>query len=491
MGISFETIPLTIRTPGVFVEFSNANALKGAEIQPHTSLCMGQMLAAGTGTDGQVYSVESADEAAVLFGTNSQLHEQVAAYKAADPLTELFAIGIADNGGGVAASGSITWTGTATESRELALYVGGRRISVAVTKGDTAATIETNALAAFALVSNLPVTVAADSGTGVDFTARHKGTIGNQIEIGHSQLPGERAPSGLTLTVTAMASGATDPDYTAAIAAMAEDQYNTIAVGIVNATPTGLLIAELESRWGPMRQIEGVAFGAFADTRANLTTLGNSFNSFSFVLAGLEVSALLPLPWEVAGVLAGRSAQQAETDPARASTGVTMAGMAGAKRGLRFTRAQRDILLSDGVSTFTVAQDGRLLIERLVTTFQVNALSLPDTSFQDLTTVRTLAALRFSMRARISSKFARFKLKDDGEPIPAGQPIVNPSIIKAELIALFLDWIALGWVEDLEQFKAELVVERDGTDPNRVNALLPPNLINNLLVTAAQIAFRR
>lgn len=32
-------------------------------------------------------------------------------------------------------------------------------------------------------------------------------------------------------------------------------------------------------------------------------------------------------------------------------------------------------------------------------------------------------------------------------------------------------------------------MERDRTDPNRVNALLPPDLINQLRVFAAQIQF--
>jgi phage tail sheath gpL-like len=87
-------------------------------------------------------------------------------------------------------------------------------------------------------------------------------------------------PGGLTVTVTAMSGGATDPSYTAAITAMAEDQYHTVVSGLCTSTVVGAFVTELESRWGPMRQIEGVLFAAFADTRANLTTLGNSFNSW-------------------------------------------------------------------------------------------------------------------------------------------------------------------------------------------------------------------
>ena len=491
MTIAFNQIPLTINTPGVFAEFDSSRAVRGAAIQPHDSLIIGQKTSAGGATAGQIYAIESVDEAKALFGEGSQAALMVAAYKANDSLTSLYAIGLDDNASGVAATGSITWTGSATASGEIAFYVAGRRISVAVTSGDSAATLETNALAAFALVRDLPVTVAANASTGLDFTARNDGTPGNQIFIGHSQQPGERVPAGLALTVNAMASGATDSSYSGVPATLGEDQYHTIVGGICAATPIGVLTTELESRWGPMRQIEGQLFAGFYDSRANLTTLGNSFNSFAFTLCGAEASALLPLPCEVAAATAALSAMQAQTDPARALTGLSLAGAWGAKRGTRFTRAERDILISDGVSTFTVGQDGRLRIERLVTTYQTNALAIPDTALQDLTTVRTLAALRYSLRARIGTKFARFKLTDDGNPIPPGQPIVAPKTIRAEICALFKDWQALGWVENYDQFAEELLVERNASDPNRVDCILPPDLINNLLVTAAQIQFRR
>lgn len=489
MSVAFNQIPLTINTPGYFVEFDSSRAMKGASIQPHSVLLVGQMLTSGSGTASTVYAVKSGAEALSLFGNKSQLAQMVAAYKAQDSLTQVYAIGVAE--GTTAATGSITWTGPATEAGALVLYISGRRVSVSVANGDSAATIETNALAALALETDLTDTVAADAGTGVDFTAVCKGTLGNQIIIGHSQLAGERPPAGVTVTVTAMSGGATDPSYTAAIAAMTEDQYHTVVSGLCTSTVCAAFVTELESRWGPMRQIEGVLFAAFADTRANLTTLGNAFNSYAMVLCGMEKSALMRAPWEIAAAAAAVSAQQTQVDPARACTGLTVGGFSAAKRGAGFTRAERDILLSDGVATFTASQDGRLLVERFVTTYQTNSSSIPDTALRDLhPVVRTLAALRYSLRVRIGTRFARFKLADDGNVIPPGQPIVTPKIIRAEIIALFQDWQQLGWVENLEQFKAELFVERDASDPNRVNAILPPDLINSFLVGAFQVQFR-
>lgn len=490
MSISFQNVPLLVLTPGVFAEFDPSHATKGVQAQPHEVLLVGQQQSSGSATAGAVSVPRSPDEAALMFGSKSQLYQMFKAYRSRDSLSPVNCIGLSDDSGGAQATGSITWTGTATEGGQQTFYVGGRRVAVAVASGDTAATLETNALAAFALQPDMPVTVAGDAGTGLDFTAIHKGVNGNQIFLGTALLPGERNVAGFTFSVTAMSAGATEPSHATAITAMGDDQYNTIAVGTADSTEVARYVTELESRFGPMRSIDGYAFVCKYDTRANLTSLGNAKNSQTLVIVGAEKSALLPLPWETAALVAADSAVQAQVDPSRACTGHVLPGAYAAAKGTRFTRAERDTLLSDGVATLKATSDGRLAIERLVTTYQTNALTLPDVAYQDLTTVRTLSAMRYSMRARISSKFANFKLADDGNEV-SGQPIVTPNIMKGELLALFLDWRDLGWVENFEQFKRELLVERDPGDPNRINAILPPDLINNLLVTAASIQFRR
>lgn len=489
MSITFNTIPLTLRTPGIFTEVDASKAVQGLLLTPHNVLLAGQKLAAGSATANQVYQVRSPDEAKALFGSTSQLAQMVAAYKALDSLSPVFCVGLADNGSGVAATGSITWTGTATEAGSIPLYIGGRRVVVAVPNGTTATQLETAALAALALEPNLPVTVAANASTGLDFTAVNAGVNGNQIFLGVCLLPGERVPAGLTVTVNAMASGATEPSHAAVITAMGEDQYHTVAIGSVDATEIARYVTELESRWG-LRQIEGHAFAAKYETQGNLTTFGNSFNSANLTVVGAEKSAALPLPWELAAQAAAASALQCQVDPSRAYTGVSFSGFTAAPRGSRFTRAERDTLLSDGISTVVAGSDGRLRIERLITTYQTNALSLPDTSLMDLYTVRTLAALRETLRNRIGVKFANFKLANDGGEI-SGQQMVTPKIMRGEILTWFKDCQALGWVENFEQFKRELIVERDGNDPNRVNAILPPDLINAFLVGAFQLQFRR
>jgi phage tail sheath gpL-like len=67
---------------------------------------------------------------------------------------------------------------------------------------------------------------------------------------------------------------------------------------------------------------------------------------------------------------------------------------------------------------------------------------------------------------------------------------VTPKVIRAELIALFIQWMEAGLVEGLAQFKKDLLVERNTSDPNRVDAIIPPDVINQFRVFAASLQFR-
>ena len=97
----------------------------------------------------------------------------------------------------------------------------------------------------------------------------------------------------------------------------------------------------------------------------------------------------------------------------------------------RFTMSERNIHLTDGAATFIVDAGGRCLIERLTTTYKTNALGVPDISYLDIETMRTIAFLRYSVRALIGLRYPRHKLASDGTRFGAGQAIVTPNIIRA------------------------------------------------------------
>jgi phage tail sheath gpL-like len=98
--------------------------------------------------------------------------------------------------------------------------------------------------------------------------------------------------------------------------------------------------------------------------------------------------------------------------------------------------------------------------------------------------------LRFDFRTLMQTKYPRHKLADDATAFGAGQEVMTPQLGKAEALNWFRNNEERGLVENFDQFKADLVVVRNIPDPDRLDFLLPPDLINQLIVTAAQIQFR-
>ena len=46
-----------------------------------------------------------------------------------------------------------------------------------------------------------------------------------------------------------------------------------------------------------------------------------------------------------------------------------------------------------------------------------------------------------------------------------------------------------GLVENIDAFKSGIIVERNANDENRVDILMTPDLVNQLMVIAAQMKF--
>jgi phage tail sheath gpL-like len=487
MTISFAQIPVTIRTPGQYVEFDNSLANKGLVRDMTRVLLLGQLLPGGTATPLDPVRVLSADHAVALFGRGSMLAAMAAAFKKANEDSDLWVVPVADNAAGQAATGTVTIAGSAVAAGTLLLYVGGTKVQAAVAVGASAATVAADLADAVNALPDLPVTAAAEAAV-VTLTSRHKGECMNSLDLRTTYWQGDTVPAGLTVTLAAMSGGSGNPDVNSAIAVLGDVQYHHVIMPWTDAANLAALEAEVEDRWSATRQIEGQIWAALAGSHSALSTVGSARNSEVISLMGAQGSPTPPWVWAAAyGAVA---AYQLGIDPARPLQTLVLPGVLAPKEKDRFTRAERNLLLYDGISTFLVAVDGTVSIERAITTYQVNAYGLPDPSYLDVETLATLSVLRSTLRARISQKFPRHKLADDGTRFGIGQAIVTPGIIRAELIALARAWEERGWVEQVDAFKDQLIVERNADDPTRVDVVLPPDLVNQLRVFAALVQFR-
>jgi phage tail sheath gpL-like len=484
-SISFNNIPNSIRVPGSYIEFDNSRALRGLNDWPARVLLMGLKLATGTQPNNVPVRVTSADQAITLFGRGSPLAHMFEAWFRNPSLVEVWGA-CTQIVSGVQATNTITVTGPATASGVIALYIGGRRVAVSVTAGATATAIASSINAAINAALDLPVTSAVASAV-VTLTARFRGEAGNDLDVRHSFLDSDTLPAGVGLAITAMSGGT----FTASVGNLLDGAFGVWFTDFVtmftDATAMGELETRLAENWGPLVQRDGHGWAALTGTHATLTTYGAGRNSPNFCVLGSRNSPTPP--WEWAATLAGVCIPALAIDPARPVQTLRLAGLVAPKMADRFTFSERDLLLRDGISTFTVNDAGQVFVERAITTYQTSQAGAEDISYLDVETIKTLSYIRYDLRTMIALRFPRHKLANDGTAFARGQNVVTPGTLKAEIVARFKQWEAAGLVEGVDQFKQDIIVVRSESDPNRVDALLPPDLVNQFRVLAAQIEF--
>lgn len=484
----FSTIPIYLRG-GTYINIDNSRAVGGLYFDAYRVLLLGQKLNAGSATANTLVRVPSATAAAGLFGLNSMLHHMAQRVFDQSPYLEVWAVPMADLGGGVLATGSVVVGGAPTANGTIAFYVGGERVTIGVATGQTTAQIATAIQAAVAAATKQYVTAAVDgvNTSKVNFTALHKGEAYNFIDLRHSYFRGEALPAGVTLTFTAMSGGTGNPDITAAIAAFGAGRWAKIAMPYTDTSNLTLLENELLTRFGPTVQKEGIAHAFAVGNVGALLSLGNSRNSPFVSIGGLK--KVPAPPFALAARYCALAADAAIVDPARQLRSLILRNELPPEEGDRLTDAERESLLRDGIATWTIGADGLMRNERAVTTYQTDPNSVPDPSFRDVESLECLFALRADIRGFVLTNYPRHKLADDGPGIVAGQNIMTPKFMKSALAARGFMWAQRGLIESYDQFVSDLAVTRAADDVDRLNALIRPNIINNFRTLAAELQF--
>jgi phage tail sheath gpL-like len=208
-----------------------------------------------------------------------------------------------------------------------------------------------------------------------------------------------------------------------------------------------------------MRQLYGHIFSAKRDTYPNLITWGNTRNNG--VTSVMAVEPLSPSPcYEWAAAYTSKAQRALVNDPARPLQTLTLNQIKLAPidlAGSRFNAVEWQGLAENGLATQKPGADNQPMISRETTTYQLNLYGNPDTAYELVTTLATLARLIRNQKQAITNKFPRCKLADDGTRFGPGQVIVTPSVIKAELISEYTMDAYNGLVENTSDFVANLL----------------------------------
>lgn len=491
MTISFNNFPSNIKVPLFYAEVDSSAA---NTIQDNgASLIIAYPLADSSIERNKLIIMPSADQAKKLAGRGSQLSRMVESYRNIDNFGELFVIAVDEPTAGSNATGTIQISGTAEETGTLSLYIGNSKIQSQVTVSDSAETIANGLHNTINTHLDLPVTAVLNNST-ITLTAKNKGLSGNDIPLCfnyYGTVGGEDTPDGLNIVINQMSGGTGTPNLTPVIAAMGDKLLDFIAFPFNDLSSLATFNHEMDDttgRWSYARQLYGHAYTAKKGNLTELVEFGDKLNYQHITVAGYESRVQTGLD-ELIAMRTARNAIFIRNDPARPTQSGMLNGALPASDSNQFTLTEQQSLLSHGIATAYVSS-GNLLIQRDITTYQRNSYGIADNSYLDSETLHTLAYVLRKLRSVITSKYPRHKLANDGTRFGAGQAIITPAVAKAEINATYRQLELMGLVENFDVFKKNLIVERNINDPNRLDVLFPPDLVNQLRVFAVLAQFR-
>lgn len=468
-NVTFNSIPSSIRKPGKYFEFNTSGAVNTLPGNLQRVLIIGQRLATGTIAALVATSVTSDEQAAIAFGRGSIAHLMAKAALTANNYLQLDIITVDDAAAGIAATGSVLISGPATSAGNVTINIGNDSAVIAVANGDTAATIAANLVAQISQQLDLPVTAAVDATnpTNIKLTAKNKGLAGNGIVL--SVLS---QTSGVAGVVTAMAGGLSDPDMQPALTSVFAAGHDIIAAPFPTQASLTTLRTHLEAVSGPLEQRGTIATAGWPGTLATATTLASQVNDGRLSL-GWYNGSTTPA-YQIAAAYAAVIAS--EEDPARPLNTLALTGLDVTNITMRAGRQDQEAALHNGVTPLEVGPGDVVQIVRAITTYTVDPQGVEDPALLDLTTIRTMDYMRKAWRDRIALRFPRDKLSAK-----------TPPKVRSELLDVAYKAEELEIIENVDQWKNNLIVELDSQNVGQLNAKIPCNVVPGLHVFAGVI----
>lgn len=485
-GAVSSPIPSNWRVPLFYMRFSPTNANAGQVTQ--RTLLLGTC-ATGISAPMVPTPIQSPSYAAGTFGQASTLARATVDYFANDATGTLYALPLPNATGAVAATATITITGTVgSAGGVLSMYLGGDVITATVAAGATA----TSAAAALAAAINATPTACAtatsSSGT-ITLTAAMPGSVGNQIDLRFNYYGApnnEFTPPGLTLAVTAFSGGSLDPVLTGIDAITGDQNFDFIISPYTLTAQTTALSAMMNNvsgRWSATRLSMGHVFSHRDDTYANMLSLGGALNDPHLTVLGTYNSPTPP--WRGAAMYAGAAAASLRNLASQPLQTLPLVGFLPPDGPSQLNKASINTLLNTGIAQASYAAGGTAAIVRAVTTYQLNQYGLPDQSYLDTETLFVLMAISRAMDSMFTSKYPRAILVPDGTPVGPGLPVITPAIALAEIAALYNQLQTQGLVDNAAAMLAGTSVTISTTDSSRLEVDWVPNLVSGLRIVDA------
>lgn len=483
MAISFNEVSNSSLVPWAYIEFDNTGAATSEE-QSYRILIIGQ----GLGTDlkhNKITRIFNESDVIGHFGAGSMLHSMFKISYMNHPMGEFYMASIDDTGPNKCQKRITITAKEDCDQGILFFYIAGRRVSANLKK------IQGKPLMG-QLLDDLMVNInksleipfiatSKDEASGsIILEAKHSGKIFNNIDLRSTYYDDDIVLKGLSIEFSEVQKSDVNPSIEiVATDGLGDHQYNIIINPYNDSFNYKILAKVLEERWGAYKQNEGV--GVYAIDEVTFSTITQAVDGRNSHLMTCDAIGKSPTPsYEWIAAKGAQLAKEAEIDPARPFQTLELRGVLPPVRGDEMTMTERNLLLKSGISTHTVDYGGNVRIESVVTNYTHSPTGVQDSSYRYVNTILTLSYLRWDQRNFLLKKYPRYKVASDSTAVRSGQKVITPKLLKAELVGKFREWEAKGLVENSDHYIKSLVVERNKDNPNRIDYLMRPDLINQL-----------
>ena len=493
--VAFENTPSDVLVPAYMVEF---NAGPPNYSGTSRQIVLGRALAGSPAAVANVPVNVGGQNPNAICGYGSMGAEQLLYARRRNPIGEMYFLDVgAPSGSPTPSAGAVAFTGTATSAGTITRYIGGERYDVNVAAGDAAAAVATAFAAAVGRgytkfnVRMLAAVIAAVDSTvasKVNLTARHAGTEANALRIEAGLDGDEDEVPGITVAITAMTGGTGDIDMAATLAKLGAQPYDWICGPYNTASQLDAMRDFLaDSGNGRSAPLVGLLGHYTTQKEGNLSTLtafGQTRNDRHVSVAGTYQWP--QAPWCISAALCGEIAFLKNLGRSLA-TAVEIARPMQTRvlEGLRppkdpnaiFAKADRDSLLRNGISTFTVTAGNQIACDRIVTSYRINPAGLSDRTWLDIEDVAIAAYAARYFRTKLLGTYPRCVFMENN---PANlQGVVTPADLEGTSVHAATDLNRAGLIRQLDLFVANIRIFPDYAN-DRANFYLP-------LTAAAQL----
>jgi phage tail sheath gpL-like len=479
------------RVLGIETQFVDLRA-GAVQFLPQQIAILGQGATLSAGYPLTPYQITSAAQAAARYGFGSPIH--LAALQLF-PVTgggvgsiPVWVYPLNDDGAGAIATGTITPSGAAGVAATYYVRAAGiLSAPFTLAAGDNVATICDKIVAAINAVLDQPI-IAADGTTDVDITAKWDGASGNDITVEVLDSNGETPADDITFAVVQPASGAADPDVSAALAQIG-GRWITMLVNCFGPTITAVLNdieAVGEPRWGATVRRPFVAFVGNPEPTVGTSIAVPNARPSDRVNAQVVAPGSPNMPLQIAAAHVREMAKIANNNPPVDYGSRPLRGLLPGTDAQQWDYSQRDQAVKGGSGTVEL-KNGLVNISDVVT-FYKPAGEVPP-AYRYVVDIMKLMTIIYNT----DLEFAQPAW--DGAPlIPDEQPTVNPAARKPKAakaaMGRILDSLGLqAIISDPKAAKAATVASISSSNPKRLDLRTTVQLSGNSNIISVQLNF--